>query len=283
MIDAAWLLLRAAGFVLLVKAAGLAMFLAFLRPGLTATATRSLRQLTYLTALAALLVVLVQALAEPAHLAGSLSGLHDPVLRRLAWFSAAATVPLLRVAGLLILGAGARAVNTGALALAALLLAGSFLVSGHALSDSHRLLLLPLLGLHVLVAAFWFGAVAALWSLALNPSEPPVAALEGFSQRAVRLVPLMGLAGLAMALVLLPDLAALARPYGLMLVAKALLFTGLLLLAALNRLRLVPALRARRAGARGQLLVTLAAEYVLLVAAVAVTAVMTGAYSPYDA
>ncbi|MBS0379031.1 MAG: CopD family protein [Proteobacteria bacterium] len=282
MIDAAWLLLRAGVFVLVLKAAGLATFMAFQAPDLTPAGLRRVRLLTRITAACGLLAVLVQALAEPVHLAGSVAGLSDPMLRRLAWFSAAAAVPLLRLAGLLLLWVGARRPHAGMPVIAALLLGGSFLASGHALTDTHRLLLLPLLALHVLGAAFWFGAVAAFLSLMLSGEGPPVPALGAFSRRAVRLVPLMGLAGVAMALVLLPDFAALARPYGLLLLAKALLFTGVLALAAVNRGRLLPALREGRARARGAVLAVLSAEYVLLLAAIVVAALMTGAFSPYD-
>ncbi len=282
MIDAAWLVLRAVVFVLVLKAAGLAMFMALQGPDLTAAGLRRVRLLAVITAACGLLAVLVQGLTEPVHLAGSVAGLADPMLRRLAWSSAAATVPLMRLAGLLVLWSGSRRPHAGMLVLAALVLGGSFLVSGHALTDAHRLLLLPLLALHVLVAAFWFGAVAAFWGLMLNGEAPPVRALEAFSRRAVRGVPLMGLAGLAMALLLVPGIGALARPYGLLLVAKALLFTGVLALAAVNRLRLLPSLREGVVAARGTVLATLSAEYVLLLAAVAVAALMTGAFSPYD-
>jgi putative copper resistance protein D len=63
-----------------------------------------------------------------------------------------------------------------------------------------------------------------------------------------------------------------------MLLAKAALFAVLMGLAAVNRLRLAPALA--RTQARAPLRRTLALEYLLICLVLGVTAVMTGRYSP---
>ena len=69
---------------------------------------------------------------------------------------------------------------------AAFLALGSFLVSGHALLDTHRLLLAPLLGLHVLAVAFWFGALWPLRQVAeLEPAPRAAAVLHSFSRRVI--------------------------------------------------------------------------------------------------
>jgi len=54
----------------------------------------------------------------------------------------------------------------------------------------------------------------------------------------------------------------------------------LLGLAALNRLRIVPALARGEPAAAATLRVTLTAEYLLVMVVLAVTALMTGAFSP---
>src|SRR5205823_4919182 len=84
----------------------------------------------------------------------------------------------------------------------------------------------------------------------------------------------------ATAAVLLPDFAALLAPYGLLLGAKLMLFAALMGLAALNRLRLTPALARGEPGALPRLRGSLAAEYVLICAVLTVTAVLTGFFSP---
>src|SRR4029077_14399767 len=94
------------------------------------------------------------------------------------------------------------------------------------------------------------------------------------------LVPLIPLAGLGMAAVLLPDFAALLAPYGLLLGAKLMLFAALMGLAALNKLRLSPALARGEPAALPRLRRSLAAEYVLICAVLSVTAALTGFFSP---
>ncbi|MGC1729074.1 MAG: CopD family protein, partial [Steroidobacteraceae bacterium] len=104
--------------------------------------------------------------------------------------------------------------------------------------------------------------------------------LARFSAAAVRLVPLIALAGAVLAVLLLPDTAALLEPYGRLLLFKVALFVLLMGLAALNRLRLVPQIERGKARALRTLRLSMTAEYLLISGAIAVTAVMTGFYSP---
>src|SRR5207248_8987362 len=76
----------------------------------------------------------------------------------------------------------------------------------------------------------------------LEPRAQAARVIEAISSGTLWLVPLIPLAGAGIAAVLLPDFAALLAPYGLLLGAKLLLFAALMGLAALNRLRLTPAL-----------------------------------------
>jgi putative copper export protein len=104
--------------------------------------------------------------------------------------------------------------------------------------------------------------------------------VQEFSARAVRLVPVLLLAGLILAAVLLPNVTALHRPYGELLLAKVVGFCVLMLFAAMNRWRFGPALRLgdRTAGRRFRQVV--GAEFVLLATVLCVTAVMTTFFSP---
>jgi putative copper export protein len=95
-------------------------------------------------------------------------------------------------------------------------------------------------------------------------------------------VPLLALAGVTLACALLPELAALRRPYGMLLCVKALLFAALLALAALNRQRLTPALARGEAWALPVLRRSLSAEYLLLGMALIATAALSGFFSPTD-
>jgi putative copper export protein len=282
MTDLAWVVVRIVSLVLALQAAGSALSRLTLAPLLPVSAA-ALTASTRRTAAAALLALAAQCLIEPAHLAGELSGMLDPALARLA-LSASGAEFATRLGGLICLALGARgegaplrSVTLAGIALTAL----SFLLSGHTSVHPLRALLAPLLFLHVLIVAWWFGALRPLHRATRLESQAQVAAVLGaFSRVAVWLVPAIALAGITMAAVLLPDLAALRRPYGLLLLAKAGLFAVLIGLAALNRLSLLPRIASGEGAALAALRATLSCEYLLIAAALAATAVMTGLYSP---
>jgi len=96
----------------------------------------------------------------------------------------------------------------------------------------------------------------------------------------VWLVPGVLVAGLVMAFVLLPGLAALRTAYGQLLVCKAIGFSALMVLAALNKWRWGPILAQRSADGSRAFRRSVAGEYVLIVAVLCITAVLTMFYSP---
>jgi copper resistance protein D len=93
-------------------------------------------------------------------------------------------------------------------------------------------------------------------------------------------VPLILVAGVAMAALLLPGVAALRQPYGELLLAKVVLFVALLGCGAFNKWRLGPALGRGELQAARRFRGVVIAECVLMVAVLSVTAVMTTFYSP---
>jgi putative copper resistance protein D len=109
--------------------------------------------------------------------------------------------------------------------------------------------------LHMLAASVWIGGIAAFAWLLFRPvarqSQPLLAmthrALEQFSRVGTLAVGMIIITGIANSLILLgwPDPARLASStYGRLLLAKLALFGAMLLLAAVNRWRLTPALGA---------------------------------------
>jgi putative copper export protein len=283
MTDLAWVALRAASLVLLFQAAGAALFIAAFAHRLTHSAP-AIRRTGVRAAAAALMVIAAQYLFEPVHLAGEWAGIADASLHRLVLSSSTGAALAVRAAGLAGVAIGLRreglaATTTGvAGSLAAL---SSFALTGHTALAAQRLWLAPLLLMHLILVAFWFGSLWPLRQLcALEPREPAARVIEAFSSGALGLVPLIPLAGAAMAALLLPDFAALLAPYGLLLGAKLLLFAALMVLAALNKLRLAPALARGEPGALPRFRRSVAAEYILICAVLAVTAVLTGFFSP---
>jgi putative copper export protein len=288
MIEVLWVLARAVVFALLLQSAGAALFVIAFRGSLARSAA-GIARLARNGACAALALLILQCLLELARMAGDWSGATDLGLLRAVLGSSTARALGVRGAALAALalaltGAGAQPrgrVRAGIALASVALAAGSFTLTGHTSVSAYRWLLAPLLAAHTLVLAFWFGA---LWPLArvtrAEELRAAAAVLGRFSAAAVRLVPLIALSGAGMALLLLPDAAALLEPYGRLLLLKIGLFALLMGLAALNRLRLVPEIERGEARALRTLRASMAAECLLICGAITVTAVMTGFYSP---
>jgi copper resistance protein D len=283
MIDGLWLVLRAAGLMLTFQAAGTALF-SVCFTGHLAQSRHAISRAGVRVGVAAFAVLVLQVLLEPVHLAGDWSGLTDAALLKLFLGASSASAFALRIAGVVCLALGLWRGGPRGPALAllgALAAVGSFLLTGHTSVAPQRLWLAGLLLIHLSIAGFWFGS---LWPLRqVATLEPPAAAAQvvaAFSAVAVWLVPVIALAGTLMAVLLLPDVAALWQPYGRLLLTKVALFALLMGLAALNRLRLTPALARGERHAPARLRTSIALEYVLICATLAVTAVMTGSFSP---
>lgn len=301
--------LRALSFVLQLQAAGAVFFAAAFGPALTISLT-GIRALARATALAAILVVAAHYALESARMAGELSGMFDLALQGTAWASTTGASFSVRILGLLLIVAGMR-VAPGRVAArrflvstvsrprpftfgrfsargftlvgvtGAMLVAVSFTLTGHTATNARRWLLVPLLLAHLLIVAFWFGALWPLCLVTLRESRERMARVIAlFSAAAVWLVPLILVAGLAMAALLLPNFAALLQPYGQILIAKVVLFVALLGLAALNKWRFGPAIERGETQAAPRFRRCVVSEYVLITAVLAVTAVMTTFFSP---
>ncbi|MDE2379407.1 CopD family protein [Bradyrhizobium sp.] len=126
----------------------------------------------------------------------------------------------------------------------------SLALSGHAATAPPELLTRPAIVLHGLGVAFWIGALAPLVALVSGPTAEALPILNRFSGVAVPVVAILALTGLVLAVIQLGSPAALVETrYGIILSIKLALVAGLLALAALNRLRLTPALATERAAA----------------------------------
>lgn len=126
--------------------------------------------------------------------------------------------------------------------------------------------------LHGIGVAFWIGALAPLVAMVLTPSGALLAVLNRFSRVAVLVVGVLVLTGLILATVQLESFRALIDTrYGLILSIKLALVMVLLALAALNRIRLTPALAVDLSNAR-PLVRSILAECVVGMAILAVVA-----------
>jgi putative copper export protein len=275
--------LRALGFVAVVQAAGVPLFIWLFGDDLRRSAG-AMQALAWRTAVAGLLLTIAHQIVEPARLAGELRGILDGPLQATLLASDAGTAAAVRVLGLVLVAVGSikpsRLGAAGAL-IGATLIAVSFAFMGHTAAADQRWLLAALLVLHLSIVAFWFGA---LWPLHVASRYETLSVngvlIARFSALAVRLVPVIFLAGLALSVALLPDVASLRTPYGLLLVTKVTGFGILMGLAALNKWRLGPRISRGDVNAIRAFRRSVLAEWILIAAVLAVTAAMTALFSP---
>ncbi|SEG50475.1 copper resistance CopC/CopD family protein [Bosea lathyri] len=132
--------------------------------------------------------------------------------------------------------------------LAALACSGAALaLSGHAGGANPQWLTRPAVFLHGVGVAYWIGALLPLAALVQRFRVRALPTVRRFSNGALVAVAVLTLAGLVLGTVQVEDPANLAgTAYGRVLIVKTALVSGLLGLAALNRLWLTPALANRR-------------------------------------
>jgi copper transport protein len=217
-------------------------------------------------------------------LGGPASSLLDPGAWRAGFASSFGATALVAGAGLSAIAAALRPSGPAALrplacagAIAALV---SFALSGHVVTAGPRWLTVPLLVAHVAAAAFWAGALVPLLLGLRRLGKAAAPAVERFSHIALAAVAVLLLAGLVIAILQVGSVGALARTsYGLILVAKLAMVAGLVALAAVNKIRLTPALRHGAPGAAPALGHTIGAE-IALVAAILVATAALGTMPP---
>lgn len=283
MVDGLSVTVRALSLVLLFQAAGIAIFLALFAEMLTSSRT-AVRRLGQASALGGVVCVAAHYVLEGARMAGDLAGLSDPSLQGMVWHSSARAALIMRLVGLGLVAFGLRRGGSPKSILAllgAVLACLAFALTGHTSIVAHRLGLAALLVIHLCVVSFWFGALVPLYLASAR--ETPARAwelTERFTRVATWVVPVILLAGLTLAFLLLPNAAALREPYGQLLIAKVVGFTLLMGLAAVNKWRLGPALAQGTVDSGRRFRRAVGAEYVLIVAVLTITAVMTSFFSP---
>ena len=203
----------------------------------------------------------------------------DPTMLGFVWQSPLGTAAIWRGAGeaailaILLPGAGRWIALGGTLAVAV-----SYTQVGHTLSDP-RWALAGLLAAHLLAAAIWVGALAPLRRAARSPNGAEL--LHRFGVIAAGAVAILAAAGVALAWLLSGSVSALlGTAYGLGLLAKIAVVAGLLGLAALNKWRLVPALRDGRPEASTALRRSIAVEGAAVVLILVLTATITTVTTP---
>jgi len=278
-------LLRALSFIALLQAAGVAIFLVVFGHYLSNSSSR-IRRIGLVSALSGLIFVSGHYLLEAARMAGQLSGALDMSLQSLALHSALSVALGFRMVGLVVIAIGMTTEGRRANALnllGATLVIVAFMFVGHTAVHAQRLWLDILLGVHLLIVAFWFGALVPLYVTTRNETVPVAANIvDRFSRTAGWVVPGIFLAGAIMTWIFVDRWATFLEPYGELLLAKVTSFALLMGVATLNKWRFGPAMRSSTHAA-ASLRQAIIIEYLLIVIVLVVTAVMTTFFSPEQA
>jgi putative copper export protein len=216
--------LRALSFVAVFQAAGVPLFV-WLYGDELAGARRSIAALGFWSAVGGVLLTLAYQAVAPARLTGTLAGTFDWSVQVLVLASDAGAATGVRVLGLAMVAVASLKSTRGSAAtgvIGATLVATSFVLMGHTATHDQRWLLVALLAVHLLVVAYWFGALLPFYFASTrDPIRTNAVVMERFSAAAVWLVPLILVAGLVMAVALVPSLASLATPYGTLLLGRS--------------------------------------------------------------
>jgi putative copper resistance protein D len=276
-------LVRALALAALFQAVGAALFAGYFRDRV-GRAARPLRRLAGGAAVAAILLIAAHGCLETARLSGEFAGACDYGLGKIFWTSPTGVAHVVQMGGMAMIAAcvtaGTRLARLGA-AIGSIAATVAFAASGHTSIHPLRAILAPMLIIHVSVGACWFGSLGALLILMrLETTARTMSILKRFSQVAGYAVPILGLVGLVTALILVPRPADFAKPYGLLLISKMVLFVALLILASYNRWRYVPAMNGGTSTAAAALRRSIGWEIAIIMVVFGATATMTTYFSP---
>ena len=273
---------KAAAYVASFAAAGSVLALLALSR-LDDDTARAVRRLAVTGAVAAAVVSALQIPVRASFLmSGSVSEAIEPAILGMVAESPLGTSLWVRLAGcgLICFLVANRPAARRAAGLGAVLVCASFALRGHTLEEP-RLVLAALVTLHLMGLAFWIGVFAPLHRLTRIDAEAAGALAGEFGRKAVWVVAALITAGTALLILLTGDpVAALAMPYGQLLALKVCLVAPLLGLAALNKLRLTPALQAGEMRARLHLRRSIRLEVLVVLAILVTTATLTTVASP---
>jgi len=224
-----------------------------------------------------------QIMVSAGSMSGDAAGMLDGSLIHMVWHAGAGRANTVRAIGLVLAALGVlRGRPPWWAVFGAAMAATSFAWTGHARSLHPDVLPVLLLGIHLLGAAFWLGALAPLFIVAHDGDQPRIAAtVLRFGAAAIVVVGGLMAAGAILLWMMLGDFTALwSSTYGRYVSIKLLLVACILCLAAFNKLRLTPRLRHGEPQALRSLRTSIQLELLLGVLILAVTATLTTVSGP---
>ena len=272
------ILAKAVGYAAALLAMGGPLFLIAL-PQAGVQTRRVVMRTTLAAILVALLVMTLRLDIRAGRISGGIEGMLDPVMIGIVWDSPLGDSLVLRGIGLAIVLLILVPTTWGLACslVGAVLVAVSYTRVGHSLGEP-RSLLTALLTVHLLAAAYW---VAALEPLRRGAQCPSTAVLRRFGEIASVTVAALVIVGGSFAYLLVGGFDGLFRTaYGWILIAKVALVGFLLGFAALNKLRLVPAIEKGEPGAPARLRRSIGWEMAVVAAILLATATLTSITTP---
>ncbi len=283
MCDAWVVLAKALTYGGTLGAAGAVGFLTYSRQLLETAVLRRIRRLIGAHLVVAVLGTGATICAVANSMSGDARGMFDPDLLALTLSSGAGLASGVRLAGVLLM-ASALVGRPPLLAACsgAVVAATSFAWIGHVHALKVPVLPSALIGMHLMGAAFWIGALGPLYLVARCGDLPRIARTTvRFGAIALGVVGVMLVAGGVSLVMLLPSVSALwSEAYGRLFLGKLGVVSVLLMLAALNHWRLTPRLVAHDERAATSLRRSIGIELVLAAIVLAVTATLTTVTGP---
>jgi copper resistance protein D len=281
--DAAAVAVKTVTYAATFGAAGAVFFLrynaAFIADAPRLTVRRMVRGLAVLAVAAGAAQIMLTA----ASMSGGAAGMHDSSLIGMVRQAGAGRPNAIRAIGILLAAIGVRPQRPPSWALlGAAMAATSFAWTGHAHSLGPHVYPVLLLGVHLLAAAFWLGALVPLGLVARDGDLAKIGAASArFGALAVFVVIGMVAAGATLLWMLLGGFGDLpGSAYGRFAALKLVLVAGLLCLAAFNKLRLTPRLLHGDAGAVRSLRTSIRFELLFGALILTVTAALTTLAGP---
>jgi len=276
--------IKALSYATLLVAGGGVLFMAIFAAQLNAIERRRVMQFTRAIAVAALFVTIVRVMVLSGMLGDDIAAMWDWSIISMVLQGSEGNAAGVRLIGLIAIAAFSFGTSlTQAVAgLGALAIAVSFGLTGHSGSVGPGAIPRVLVAIHVLAVTYWIGALAPLYSIAAADDRARAAAiLTRFGNIAAVVVGTLIVAGAVTLWILLGSLEAiLTSDYGRLFILKLALVGALLILAALNKFRLTPAIAAGDVNAALALRRSIAGEMLLASAILIVTAVFTTVVGP---
>ncbi len=265
-----------------LTAAGGALFVAIFNRQLDTGERRFVVKFVRAAAVTGIVITLVRIPILSGMLGDDIASLWDWSLMRIVLEGSEGEATVVRVLALFAIAVFSPGTSSsGTMALfGAVASAASFALTGHSgsLGASGRLLVT----LHIFAASYWVGALVPLYRIAASPDAVRVGGvLRRFGTIAVFGVVSLILVGATLLWLLLGSLDALLfSDYGRLVLIKLFLVAGLLALAAVNKLRLTPAVAAGDRAAVMTLRRSIAGEMALVAAILIATATFTTIVGP---